>query len=431
MTDFQDIGGGVILFMAIALCWHYFAYSRAPRMSCLGYLFFLFFIARGLIATLNAIYDIMPIQMDAIAYHTTASHIADLFGRGDYKSIWNGIVSLNFVEPGYTLLLGSFYFTFGKAPLVGFILNTFFFSLTAYNVYRIGSLCFGYKSGTIASLLYLMLPYSILHSTYLYRDPVINYFLSEIFYRILLVTKGEKVNALHGLWIGFIFLYTGILRRENLVILSAIIAFLILRKTLSKKGLLTPIVIVVFCLILIGSTFIIFQYSATWLLKNFSSLIKVEMISQRMESLEGSKSAYLVNEKFNSYTDIIKYAPIRAIYFMFSPFPWDIFKKSQYISFLEAVILGFILLFLPRALRKIKKENPAFFYAVAIYLVIGIIGAGLIQSNSAGAQRHRTQFTFLIVATAVPYMYNTLLSRITLFGRRLQSSSRGIQKSSA
>ena len=274
-----------------------------------------------------------------------------------------------------------------------------------------------------------MLPYSALHSTYLYRDPIINYFLSEIFYRVLLVTRGEKVNLLQWLWIGFIFLYSGILRRENLVILSAIIAFLILRKTLSKKGLFTPVVIVGLCLILIGGTFIIFQYSETWMLKNFSSLIKVEMISQRMESLEGAKSAYLVNQKFNSYADIIKYAPIRAIYFMFSPLPWDIIKKSQYISFGEAMLILPMIFFLPKALWKIKKENPAFFYTVALYLFIGITGAGLIVSNSAGAQRHRTQFTFLIVAIAAPYMYNVFLRRISLFGR-LQSGSREIQKSS-
>ena len=430
MTNLQDIGGGVILFMLIAVFWHYFAYTRKPRLGHMGYLFFLFFVARGMIATLNAIYDIMPIEMDAINYHTTASYIADLLGRGNYRGIWNSVASLDFVEPGYTLLLGSFYFIFGKTPLVGFILNTFFFSLTAYNVFRIGSLCFGHKSGTIASMIFLMLPYSVLHSTYLYRDPIINYFLSEIFYRILLVTRGEKVHPLHWLWIGFIFLHTGILRRENLVILSAIVAFLVLRKTLSKKGLLTPIVIVGLCLLLIVVTVIIFQYSEMWLLKNFSSLIKVEMISQRMESLEGAKSAYLVNEKINSYFDIIKYAPIRAVYFMFSPFPWDIFKKSQYISFLEAVVIGMILLFLPKALWKIKKENPSFFYAVAIYLVVGIIGSGLIQSNSAGAQRHRTQFTFLIVATVVPYMYNVFLRRISLFGR-FQLRSREIQKNSA
>jgi len=398
-------------------------------MGYVGYLFFLFFVARGMIATLNAIYDIFPIQMDAIHYHTTSSYIADLLGRGNYKNIWHGIASVEFVEPGYTLLLGSFYFIFGKAPLVGFILNTFFFSFTAYNVFRIGSLCFGHKSSTVASLIHLMLPYSALHSTYLYRDPIINYFLSEIFYRVLLVTRGEKVNLLQWLWIGFIFLYSGILRRENLVILSAIIAFLILRKTLSKKGLFTPVVIVGLCLILIGGTFIIFQYSETWMLKNFSSLIKVEMISQRMESLEGAKSAYLVNQKFNSYADIIKYAPIRAIYFMFSPLPWDIIKKSQYISFGEAMLILPMIFFLPKALWKIKKENPAFFYTVALYLFIGITGAGLIVSNSAGAQRHRTQFTFLIVAIAAPYMYNVFLRRISLFGR-LQSGSREIQKSS-
>jgi hypothetical protein len=429
MMVLQNIGGGIILFIAIALCWHYFAFSRSPKMGFLVLLFFLFFVARGILSTLNAIYEILPIQMDAALYHTTSSSIADLLHRGNYKSLWHGISSLQFVEPGYTLLLGFFYLIFGKAPLVGFILNTSFFSLTAFNVYRMGSLCFDRKSGMVASLIFLMLPYSVLHSTYLYRDPVINYFLSEMFYIILLVGKGDKMHSLEWLWTGFVFLYTGILRRENLVILSVIIVFLMLRRTLSKKNLFTPIVITILLFVLLGTVFFIFEYSQTWLLKNFSSLITVEALSQREEHLEGAGSAYLVNEKITSVGDMIKYAPIRAIYFLFSPFPWDIFKKSQYISFFEAVIIGFILLFLPKALWKIKKENSAFFYTVAIYLFVGIIGSGLIQSNSAGAQRHRTQFTFLIVATAVPYMYNVFLRRLSLFGH-LQSGSREIQRNS-
>lgn len=414
MSNLIDASGGLILLSLLIIGWHCFAYSHSPKLCYWGYLFLLFFMARGMIAILNTIFEILPIQMDAIHYHTTAIQIADLLSKGNFNEIAQGITTVEFLEPGYTVLLGIFYFIFGKAPLVGFALNTFFFSLTAYNVYRIGSVCFDDISGKVASLVYLLLPYSTLHSTYLYRDPIVNYFLSEFFYRLLLITKGEKPNITQWLWISFVFFYSGILRRENLVMLSVIIGFLATRRLFMVKSILTPAITIVFFGIIAGIAAFVLYRGESWLFKNFTSLVAREAIESRIEGLQNAKSSYLTNLQYNSYFDIIKYAPIKAIYFMLSPFPWDFIKKSQLIGFAEALFIGIQIPFLLKALWIIRKKNYRFFYATAIYLFFGIVGSGLIQSNSAGAQRHRTQFTFLIVAIGMPYIYGTFLSRITL-----------------
>jgi hypothetical protein len=419
MLHLIDGVGGVVLFVILALCWHFAVYRRNEEWRLIGYFFFFAFAGRGLIAILNTIFQILAIQQDAARYHYGAIQVADMLTGGGYGEILQRGLT-NLIEPGYTLVLGSLYFIFGKSVLVGFVTNTFFFSLTAFNVYRIGAILFGSKGGQVAAFFYLMLPYSVLHSTYLYRDPVINYFISEFFYRLLILSRGERQTPAQWLWIGFVFIYSGILRRENLVMLTAIVGFLMFRRVLVSRTLLKPIIIVSTAFILSAGAIIIFQNADIWILRNFKSLVEVEMLNQRMESLDEAQSSYLQDETYSSYFDIIKYAPIRAVYFMFSPFPWDIFKKSQYIPFLEGVVIGCFLVFLPGALLKVRKENINYFYAVTLYLVCGIVGSGLIQSNSAGAQRHRTQFTFLIVAIAVPYLYNCLLRRISLCGTRKQ-----------
>lgn len=409
--------GAIILFILCGMIWIYFAHTRRPVVGYLGYVFLFMFLGRGLICLLNGVYEILPILMDALNYHESSWLVAYYLHQGDLPGLYKGIVDLKILEPGYTLVLGFFYYIFGSKPVVGFLMNTFCFGFTSYNVYRIGDLLFGPKAARVGVLFFMLLPYTILHSTYLYRDPIINCFLSELFYRFLVISKTHKQSLYEWMWIVFVFIFSGILRRENLVIFTAIVGFLILLKILRMKSFLTPIIITVAVAVVVVGGLFIYSNQDSWFLKNFTSLIQVEMLSKRVEGLQESQSAYLKDQKYSSYWDVIRYAPIRAVYFMFSPFPWDIFKKSQWLSFGEGAIIGIVMLFLPKGLWRARKEYPSFFWAASIFLVVGIIGSGLIQSNSAGAQRHRTQFTFLIVAIAVPYCYHIFLRRLTLFGK--------------
>jgi hypothetical protein len=420
MLRLIDGTGGVILFIMLALCWHYVVYKERSEWGLIGYYFFVMFLSRGTIAILNVIFQILPIQRDALNYHNTVIMISEIFQRGDFAQFADMQKLVSLLEPGYTIALGFLYFLFGTSPLVGFIANTFFFSLTGLNVYRIAKLCFGTKAGKITAVCFLFLPYSMLHSTYLYRDPWINYFMSEIFYRLLLISQGHKLNLIQWLWLSFVILYTGILRRENLVILAAILCFLTYRRVLISSSFWKPLLITFTCIFCVGGALFIYKNTDNWLLVNFKNLVVVQALQERAEASEDVESAYLTNETYSSYTDLIKYAPIRAVYFLFSPFPWDIFKKSQYIVLVEAIFVGILILFLPGAFIAIKKANPTFFYSCGIYLIIGILGSGLIQSNSAAAQRHRTQFTFLIVAIALPYIYNRFISRMSLAGNDTQ-----------
>jgi len=207
MANLIDGAGGVLLFVLLAIGWHYAAYNWRNEWKLLGYVFFLMFVVRWNIAVLNTVFQVLPLQMEALRYDAAASAVSDLIRSGQFGVIFSSEKLLSFVEPGYTIPLGFFYFVFGRSVLVGFILNTFLFSLTALNVYRIGNLISGPKGAMLAAFSFLILPYSMLHSTYLYRDPWVNFFMSEFFYRLLLVSRGERQSALQWLWIAFVLFW--------------------------------------------------------------------------------------------------------------------------------------------------------------------------------------------------------------------------------
>jgi 4-amino-4-deoxy-L-arabinose transferase-like glycosyltransferase len=401
-----ELYGGFILFLIFLVVLHYFSFTKTFEPKFILYIIILFFGIKGGIATLNAVYEILPIQMDAIAYHNSGSYLADLFAKGRFTS---SSLSLLAIEPGYIILLGVFYFIFGKSVFVGFILNIFIFSLTSYNVYRIGSMLFDRRAGIAAAIVMLILPYSALDSTYLHRDPIINYLISEFFVQMLFIMRGQK-NALRYLWISCVIIYIGILRRENLVLFSFILSVLALKEIFKKKDLFMPMKLMLGLFLLSVIGLMVYGNLESWMLRSFQKLTSLQLLQARIEKLD-PRSAYLAGQTYHSYFDLIKYAPIRAVYFMFSPFPWDIFKKSQLVPLAEAIMIGSIIIFLPNAFMAVKKRFKEFFYTALMYLIIGIAGSGLIQSNSAGAQRHRTQFTFLIVAIVIPYLYNLLFGK--------------------
>jgi|GEM_PF-3249784 len=413
----QNLAGGTILFSIFLAIWSGIICVKHKEIGDIGFLFIIFFIIRFTIALLNCIYQFLPLQMDALLYHSTACSIADMINSNNISLIYSSITSFNIVEPGYTIILGFFYFVFGKQPLVGFVLNTFIFSLTAYNIYRIGAICFGKKYGKLASIFMLILPYSFLHSTYLYRDPFVNYLLSELFYLFLLLTSNNKFSYSKILLFFLVFILCGILRRENMLLLFFITLFFMFRKIIHNKNIYISLGIFLLALFMIGIvTNLLINNPSNWLFNNFIKLSDMEVIQHRVDKFENVKSGYLVNQKINSFFDIIRFAPIRSFYFLFTPFPWNIFKISQYVSFIESVMIGAMLLFLPEALIAIKRKRIEFYYAVLLFLFLGIVGSGLIQSNSAGAQRHRTQFTWLIVAVCFPYFHQRYLSRIKFSG---------------
>ena len=101
--------------------------------------------------------------------------------------------------------------------------------------------------------------------------------------------------------------------------------------------------------------------------------------------------------------DIFFKGPIRIVYFVFSPFPWNIKNFNQLIGLLDS-LLYMIIVFLAWRNRKYIWEDHAL-RAILLILSSYIFVFGLSVGNFGTAIRHRSKFVFLLlllIASKIP-----------------------------
>ncbi|WP_147454011.1 hypothetical protein [Tessaracoccus antarcticus] len=110
-------------------------------------------------------------------------------------------------------------------------------------------------------------------------------------------------------------------------------------------------------------------------------------------------SQYLSGLTISSYPELLLFGPLRAVYFLGAPMPWDIRGLVDAATFLSdsVLYLGAPFLFLRR--RKLLGRNERLLgYALMISIVISSIVFGAGVSNAGTAARHRFKLAGLFFA---------------------------------
>ena len=163
---------------------------------------------------------------------------------------------------------------------------------------------------------------------------------------------------------------------------------------------------------LILSLFILSQYISNKIsftyLGNFSESVTLSKIKSSINKKTKGDAGYPEWVKINSDFEIIYKVPLRMIYFVFSPFPWDVKKPSHLIGVFDSFlyITLFYLIFLNR--KEIWK-NPAL-RAILVILIAYFIIFGLGVSNFGTGIRHRSKFVFELILLAAPLIPKLTLS---------------------
>lgn len=113
----------------------------------------------------------------------------------------------------------------------------------------------------------------------------------------------------------------------------------------------------------------------------------------------------------NSPIEILYKGPVRAAYFTFSPFPWDVRSARHLIGLFDG-LLYMALVFL------IWRNRKAIYADRASRTIVLILGAyllvfGLAIGNFGTGIRHRAKFVAALIVLAAP-----LIPRLVLFGRK-------------
>ncbi len=136
------------------------------------------------------------------------------------------------------------------------------------------------------------------------------------------------------------------------------------------------------------------------------------------------KTAYLVNFLPHSYLSFILQTPIRMLYFLFSPFLWQLHSLKDMVGLFDSIMYLVLILSFVLEMKNFKKFNNKYkeiliFSAILLFFMIFFFAWGV--SNTGTALRHRTFLLFVLIPVATHNLVN-VANKIFKFKLKLISN---------
>lgn len=344
---------------------------------------------------------------DAEKYHQISAKLAGLL-RVDFLGNLSEAIP---PYAAYTLPLGLLYFLFGVSEPMGQLFNTLVGLGVIVNLHHLAGLWFNRRVADRTALLMALYPYGWVLSATLNRDMMIAFCIT-LFFRMLAALQTEEGRASkRSLFLAALasLLYMGLLRPPLLVLgaLALFIYGMTYRTKPSRRHRLFRVARMILVILVVGvgsAGYLLFgkYYTATSHLEQQATQFSdVGSMNQRLRISEDAGSAYMKGVKYSSYQDVVRVMPQAAIYFLFSPFPWQVQSPKQALGLLDSLWLMAVWCYFLKGIKALYRRNRKLALALLAFLVVGVTTSGVLQANVGSAMRHRTMFSFLVFPLAM------------------------------
>ena len=321
--------------------------------------------------------------------------------------------------------------TFGSSFMISFIIGILY-SLTDRSVMMAQSLSI--LLGTLSVLLSWILarklwdnrtaikvgwfvalfPSLILYSVLIMREIYVCFFLLITFYNLVNWNHNGSLKSFFFVIFGFIlgsFFHGGVLLGLLIFLIAVFLKNInrFIRKLYHSIIVLKPL-IVLFLLIISAISFYNmkdFQIPKIGTITDFDK-IKKNILKKNIVTHKGA-AKYPDWVIAKSENELIYKMPIKAMYFIFSPFPWEIKKTSHLLGMIDG-FLHIFLVYLIIQNRKAIWVDPTLriiFFILLTYLLVYGVAVG----NFGTGIRHRAKFIFMFILLAAPLLPKFTFSR--------------------
>ncbi len=338
-------------------------------------------------------------QADALFFERQAFFIAEDGWSAVVDALLGAPFSPGRLENAYSALIAVIYSAFGvRSPLAMQAINVLLGTLTVLNVYRAGALLWGHRAGVRVGWVAALFPALVLYSALTMREATVAYLLTVAAIRMIeWVQTGNGARLVAGIVAGAfasLFHSGAIIVPVTLVVLAA---FAPLRQRRGQTGAEARLRRLIALGTLALALFGMFQLGVG-LQKLRGSGLDLELIAQQQAIAARGTAAYLPGLQLTSWIDAVWQGPIRAVYFFFSPFPWQIRTSFQAIGWVDS--FGYVVLWgaIVRHLRLIVRD-PTARNLLALAAALSMVYA-IGTSNFGTAIRHRQKFAALLIVLA-------------------------------
>lgn len=306
----------------------------------------------------------------------------------------------NKIRGGAYVKLFSLIFRFiGSNKFFGQYINILLF-LTSYMIYYDN---FRKVNSLALDLLILFLPHQFIITSSFLRESMIIFFVT-LSLKYFLVENYSKTNILLAIFFNLI----ASMFHSGVIVMSMVYVFVFIFYSPEKDKLnygAKSFLIFFLMVIFISSLYYLFEEFIDTKLLQKIRVDSFEQFASVGNYIEGG-SQYLGKYKVNKPKDLLLFIPLKAIYFIGSPFPWDWRGIKDILSFvfdtlfyLTPLLISFF------NMKKVRKN--IFNYSVLWILILSIIVYGYGTFNAGTAIRHRGKFIFLYA-----YLWEEIISYI-------------------
>jgi len=183
----------------------------------------------------------------------------------------------------------------------------------------------------------------------------------------------------------------------------AIINILKIIKSLKRFNLhITSILLILITFLIIG-LFVNNKISVPYL-HNFDKSARFEIIQHQSKIATRGVASWPKWTIINSPIEILYKSPIRSLYFVFAPFPWDVKKVKHLIGLFDALIYLYLSILILTNIKNILKDPILRIILLILLTYLFVFGIGV--GNFGTGIRHRSKLVFLFILLAAPYIKN-------------------------
>lgn len=346
--------------------------------------------------------------------------LPDSNGDGYESVAWtlsqNGLLNvlINFKGPNsyfISWIIAIPYSIFGRSLLLAQSISLFFGMGCIFLSWLLAKKIFDMRVASKVGWIVALFPSLALYSTIVMREVYVTFFLLVAFFGIVNWVRSGSFKSIIVALLGFV---GGAFFHGGIFIGALIFLSIVLKKTflnfmkvfLAKPIKLKSIYIIILITIFSGSYFT--NNIKIPKLGYFKDGINFERIYTHNEKASRGSATYPKWVNIKSPEEFLYKAPIRAIFFLFSPLPWQIRSPSHLIGLLDGLLYLLLIFFIFRNRKMILQDKAAKYILLILIGYIFVFGLGI--SNFGTSIRHRSKFVIGLILLAAPFIPRIVLS---------------------
>jgi 4-amino-4-deoxy-L-arabinose transferase-like glycosyltransferase len=257
-----------------------------------------------------------------------------------------------------------------------------------------------------------LFPSLILYSVLVMREVFIVFFLLLALYGIVNWVKTDKSKWILIAILGFIgatFFHGAML--VGLIVFMIIFGIKSLNrflKLLLKFRINFRYVIFILLFLSISGLYISNKIHVPYL-GTFESGTNLQYLSQKTEIATAGDASWPKWTIAKSPIELLYKGPIRAIYIVFSPFPWDVKKTTHLIGLFDAFLYFYLSILILLNIKVIWKDPCLKIILILLLSYIFVFGIGV--GNFGTGIRHRSKFVVMFILLAAPLLKGIILNK--------------------